>query len=289
METTSRPHPLVGAILLAVVGAAAVIAARSVPMEPVESTPPTPAPAAVPAEPAVAPAALHGATPDDPPRLTRSGRVEVSRDPDRPPALGPAAAKVTIVVYSEFTCPVCRRSAPATRQIVEEWPGDVRLEFRQFASPSHQNAENTSAASLAAQRQGKFWEMHDALFASQSTLTESTIPAVAAQVGLDMDRFAKDFADPAIRRRVQDETAQAMRVGAVATPSFLVNGRVTVGWASWLGFRTLVEQERDAVDALLASGVPLRDVHARRAREAMHDDAVFETYRTAVIEPLARR
>jgi protein-disulfide isomerase len=287
MDTTSTPHPLVGALLLAAVGGAALVAARSVPMEPVESMPR--APAAEPAEPAATPAALHGTTPDDPPRLTRSGRVQASRDPGRPPALGPDAAKVTIVVYSDFTCPVCRRSAAATRQIVEEWPGDVRLEFRQFASPRHQNAENTSAASLAAQRQGKFWEMHDALFASQQTLTESAIPAVAAKVGLDMDRFAKDYADPAIRRRVQDETAEAMRVGAVATPSFLVNGRVTVGWASWQGFRTLVEQERSAVDALLASGVPLSEIHARRAREAMRDDATFEAYRAAVIEPLARR
>jgi protein-disulfide isomerase len=288
VDTTDRLGPLIAALTLGLVTMACVQAARSVPVPP----PAHPAPPAVAATPPAttaraATAPTHGASADDPPARTVSGRVLPSRDPDRPPALGPNPAKVTLVVYSDFTCPVCRRSAPATRQIVEEWPGDVRLEFRQFAPASHRFAAYTAAAAVAAQRQGKFWELHDVFFASDASLTEAAIPGLAARAGLDMERFTRDYADPAVRARVDAETAEAGRVGAYATPSFLINGSVIVGWASWQGFRTRIAQELTAVDALLAEGVPLREVHARRARVALPDDAKFDAYRTAVIEPLA--
>jgi protein-disulfide isomerase len=279
VDTIDRLGPLIGALVLGLVTLACVHAARSVP----EAPPAHPAPPAV----AAAPARTHGQTPDDPPARTVSGHVLPSRDPDRPPALGPHPAKVHLVVYSDFTCPVCRRSAPAIRQIVEEWPGQVRVEFRQFAPTIHRHAAYTATAALAAHRQGKFWELHDVFFASESALTEAAIPDLAARAGLDMERFTRDYADPALRARVDAETAEAPRVGAFATPSFLVNGHVTVGWASWHGFRTRVAQELAAVDQLLARGVPLAEVHERRARAALTDDAKYEAYRNAVIEPLA--
>jgi protein-disulfide isomerase len=282
VDTTDRLGPLIAALTLGLVALACVRAARSVP----ETPPAHPAPPAVAAAPAPVPAP-HGANPDHPPARTVSGRVLPSRDPERPPALGPNPAKVNVIVYSDFTCPVCRRSAPATRQIVEEWPGDVRLEFRQFAPPQHRHAAYTASAALAAQRQGKFWELHDVFFATDLVLTEAAIPDLAARAGLDMERFNHDYADPAVRARVDAETAEAARVGAFATPSFLINGAIIVGWASWQGFRMRVAQELTAVDELLAQGVPLAEIHARRARAAFADDAKFEVYRTTVIEPLA--
>src|SRR5262249_61254850 len=97
----------------------------------------------------------------DPPAPPPGGRVSSSHDPDRPPALGPIPAKVTIVVYSDFTCGVCVRCAAATRQIVEEWPGEGRLELRSFAPSQHPRAENAAVASLPAHRQGRVWEMHE--------------------------------------------------------------------------------------------------------------------------------
>ena len=233
--------------------------------------PPAPPPAAVaPAEPLAPsqPVATHGATPDDPPARTVSGRVSASSDPDRPPALGPAPAKVTIVVYNDFTCPVCSRSAAATRQIVEEWPGEIRLELRWFAPPQHAHSENAAVAALAAQRQGKFWEMHDVLFANSGQLDDAHLADYARTVGLDPERWSRDFADPALHRRVQDETEEAPRLGAKATPTFIINGTVVVGWASWAMFRSQVEHELQAANTLLAQGVPLSDVLDIRTRLA---------------------
>ena len=102
-----------------------------------------------------------------------------------------------MVVFSDFQCPVCRRSADATNQIAEEFPGDVRVEFWQHPLPMHANAENAAVASLAAHRQGKFWEFHDATFRNQSTLDYASLTRNAEVVGLDMEQFQRDYGDPA--------------------------------------------------------------------------------------------
>lgn len=234
------------------------------------------------------PNAQSVASPDDPPALTHSDKVRPSNDASRPPALGPSPAKVNVIVFSDFQCPVCRRTVHATHQIPEEWPGDVRVEFRPVALPLHRNAENAAAASLAAHRQGKFWEMHDILFAHQDTLDPDGLTTHAREAGLDAKRYAKDYADPEIRRRVQEETKLAARLGATGTPSFLVNGKLVVGWASWGAFRWQVEQELNAVNALLNQGTRLPATHALRAQANAKDEAAFAAYKAAIIDPPAK-
>ena len=267
-------------VLLASVGAIAFTRGRAAFRT---APPPEPAPAAEPAARPADPMPVSGRTPDDPPARTTSGRVLPSRNAARPPALGPMPAKVTILSFSDFTCPVCARSAAATRQIVEEWPGQVRIEFRTFAPPQHRYSEDVLVASLAAHRQGKFWEMHDVLFRHQGALEPSALPGYAREAGLDMERWSQDVADPALRQRVRAETAEAGRLGVGATPTFFVNGRRMTGWASWLVFRSAVETELTAVDGLVGRGVPLADVHAERARALAEDAAAFEAYRAAVL------
>ncbi len=81
---------------------------------------------------------------------------------------GPAGAKVTIVEYSDFECPFCGRAMPTIKKILETYPDNVRLVFRQYPLPFHQYAQKAAEASLCAKDQGKFWEYHDQLFASQA-------------------------------------------------------------------------------------------------------------------------
>lgn len=223
----------------------------------------------------------------DVPTRTVSGKVEASRDPRLAPALGPVAAKVLVVVFSDFQCPVCRRITDATHQIAEEWPGDVRVEFHNLPLKMHANAENAAIAALAAHRQGKFWEMHDLLFANQQALDPASLEADAQQLALDLARFKKDVADPALRARVREDAALAERLGATATPAFLTNGALSVGWGSWFAFRTVVEKERAAVNELLAKGTKLNAVLALRARAALPDAAAFAAYEKGFLAPLA--
>jgi len=227
-------------------------------------------------------------SPDDPPALTHSDKVRPSQDASRPPALGPSPAKVNVIVFSDFQCPVCRRTVNALHQIPEEWPGDVRVEFRPIALPLHRNAENAAVASLAAQRQGKFWQMHDILFANQGTLDPDGLAAHAREAGLDEKRYAKDYADPELRRRVQEEGKVATRLGATGTPTFLMNGKVVIGWGSWGAFRWQVEQELNAMNALLNQGTRLGAAHAIRAQANAKDEAAFAAYKETILDPPAK-
>jgi protein-disulfide isomerase len=219
---------------------------------------------------------------DSPPRVF-SGKVFASTDPNLPPAYGPLPAKVIVLVFSDFQCPVCKRCADATQQIAEEFPGEVRLEFWQHALSTHGSAENAAVASLAAQRQGSFWEYHDVLFRNQSALDAASLARYAEQLGLDVDRFNKDCADPKLRARVKAEGAFAEQLGATSTPSFVINGKLHIGWGSWAGFRSDVERELAESMKLAAQGVPLEQLAEKRARALIADDTLFDAYEEKVL------
>ena len=225
-----------------------------------------------------------GPNPDEPPARTHNDKVVRSKDPTQPPAYGPYPAKVRVLVFSDFQCPVCGRIPAATHQIAEEFPGDVRLEFRQLPLKMHRNAENTAVAALAAHRQGKFWEMHDLLFQNQGALDEASLPGYAKQLGLDMAKFTKDYADPALRKRAQDEGKLGETLGGDGTPAIFINGKPNVGWASWGALRSQVEMEVSAANALVGKGTKLADVEAARAKSNLEDDAKWKAYKAGVID-----
>ena len=235
----------------------------------------------------LAPSPGRAAT-DDAPDRTQSGKIAVSRNPDLPPAYGPNPAPVVVVVMSDFQCPVCRRITDATHQIPEEFPGEVRVEFLNLPLAIHPHAEDAAVAALAAHRQGKFWEMHDLLFANQGALDASSVAGYAQQAKLDLARWKKDVADPALRKRVKAEAVLATSLGGNATPAFLINGKPSVGWGSWMAFRYQVEQEVTAAKALVAKGTKAADVHAARARVNLPSDAAFNAYKAGVIDPLVK-
>lgn len=220
---------------------------------------------------------------DDAPPRVKSGKVFASTDAALPPALGPSQAKVVLVVFSDFQCPVCRRSADATQQIAEEFPGDVRVEFWQHALTTHADAENAAVASLAAERQGKFWEYHDEVFRNQSSLGAESLARYAATVGLDVERFKADYADAALRERAKQEAAFAEKFGAKSTPAFMLNGKVKTGWGSWYGFRYDVEHELAEAKRLEAAGIPVEEIASERAKANIEDPELLAAYREQVL------
>jgi protein-disulfide isomerase len=235
----------------------------------------------------LAPVAAPAAT-DDVPDRTKSGKVSASTDPNLPPAYGPNPAKVVVLVFSDFQCPVCRRITDATHQIAEEFPGEVRVQFMQLPLTSHPRAEDAAVAALAAHRQGKFWEMHDAIFADQRALDDDALAAKAKEGGVDVERWKKDVADPKLRMRARSEAALAASLGARATPAFVINGTTSVGWGSWMAFRHQVDTELQAAKAKIAKGTKLADVHAQRVKENLKDEAARKAYMAGVADPLAK-
>jgi len=155
---------------------------------------------------------------------------------------GPANAPVTITVFDDFQCPYCARLVPTLEQVLAAYPTQARLVFKHFPLSMHKFANQAALAGLAARNQGKFWPLHDQLFANYNTLTDEKIRELAASVGLDMARFDKDMKDPAM----QQEVAADMQLGAAAgvrgTPSVYVNGAALKD-RSVNGFRQAIEAE----------------------------------------------
>ena len=195
--------------------------------------------------------------------------------PDASPADGPKDARVIVLEVSDFQCPVCKRAYEPLRNLAKDFPGQVRLVFKQHPLDMHRNAMNAAAASMAAARQGKFTEMADVLFSNQQALTEPDLVRYAQQIGLNVDRFQKDYRDPTIRARAKTESDAAMGLGATGTPSFFVNGRKEVGWASYEAVKQQVENEIKAVDGLMAQGQTLKDARLARVRANLPEAEQF--------------
>ncbi len=111
-------------------------------------------------------------------------------------------------------------------------------------------------AAEAAGRQGKFWEMHDKLFENQKAMNDANYLAWAGELGLDIEKFKKDMADPAVQKMLEAQQKQGMSVGARGTPAFFVNGRFLSGAQPVANFKKLIDEEMKKADKLLAAGTP---------------------------------
>jgi protein-disulfide isomerase len=141
------------------------------------------------------------------------------------PSFGPADAKVTLVEFSDFQCPYCSRAAAVTSQIKEKYGTKVRFIFRQFPLSFHQNAELAAEAALAADAQGKFWEMHDKMFANQGSLERSALEGYAKAVGLNLVKFKKALDSKENEARVKADQELGSEVAVQGTPSLFINGK----------------------------------------------------------------
>ncbi|HVP60911.1 MAG TPA: thioredoxin domain-containing protein [Myxococcaceae bacterium] len=179
------------------------------------------------------------------------------------PSFGPTMAKVTIVEWSDFQCPYCARAAPIVEQIRQAYPKDVRFVFRHLPLPMHPDAPLAARAGVAAQAQGKFWQMHDWMYAHQHDLKEDQLVKAAASFGMDVARFKAALADPATEARVGADRQAASAVGVSATPTFFVNGREHVGGIPFEQLKVEIDREIARADKLLSSGVKPADLYGR--------------------------
>jgi protein-disulfide isomerase len=138
---------------------------------------------------------------------------------------GKRKAPYTIVEFADFECPHCKFASPALKRVLEQNPGKVRIVFKHFPLAFHAMAKPAAAAAEAAGEQGLFWEMHDALFATQQMLDEDLIMGHAKALGLNVDRFTADMKSPGTAAKIEASRAEGERLGIEATPSFFVNGR----------------------------------------------------------------
>lgn len=141
------------------------------------------------------------------------------------PMTGPANAPITIVEFSDFQCPYCTLATPQLQAVLKAYPTQVRLIFKQFPLDIHSQAAFAAAAAVAAQKQGKFWPMHDALFASHADLRRPTVLAIASAIGLDVKRFEADVDSAEVRKAVQRDLEDGSNVGVMSTPTIFIDGQ----------------------------------------------------------------
>jgi protein-disulfide isomerase len=141
-----------------------------------------------------------------------------------PPSWGPKDAKVTIVEFSDFQCPYCSRAATAEHDLKAKYGDKIHFVFRQFPLSFHQNANLAAQASLAAHAQGKFWELHDKMFANQSKLERPALEGYAKEIGLDMNAFKKALDDKTYTSAVDAEQKLGEEVAVDGTPTMFLNG-----------------------------------------------------------------
>jgi len=157
---------------------------------------------------------------------------------ERDHAAGPADAPVTLVEYGDYECPYCGMAYQVVKSAQRELGKQLRFVFRNFPlAEAHPHARLAAQAAEAAAAQGKFWQMHDALFEHQEALEAEDIIGYAKSLGLDMAQFARDLKDPTYAKRVRDDFRSGVKSGVNGTPTFFINGsRYEGSWANEKAF-----------------------------------------------------
>jgi protein-disulfide isomerase len=164
-------------------------------------------------------------------------------EPGDSPAKGPKNAPLTMVIFSDFQCPFCKRVEPTLTQIEKEYGGKVRQVWKNYPLPFHNNAEPAAEAAMAAGAQGKFWEMHDKLFENNTALDRPNLEKYAQELGLNMAKFKADLDSQKYKSVIEAETKEGQAVGVNGTPAVFINGRKISGAYPFETFKKITDEE----------------------------------------------
>lgn len=148
---------------------------------------------------------------------------------DGSPVKGPENAPITIVEFADFECPHCAEVAPLLDKVAESHKNDVRLVFKFYPLPGHPHADIAARAGIAAMNQGKFWEMHHALFTNQRHLEQTDLDSYAKELGIEVSRFHADMQASATADRITKDKKLGEDLQIGGTPTIFINGRLFDG------------------------------------------------------------
>ena len=173
-------------------------------------------------------------------------RIDVASDG---PARGPADAPITIVEFSDFQCPYCRRVLPTIEEVVERYPEQVRIVFRNFPLDNHARARPAAEAALCANEQDKFWPYHDVLFENARALEDADLARYAEEVGLDVAAFETCLGESRFADQVEADFQAGREAGVTGTPAFFVNGVLLSGARPVADFVRAIDAELGRQDS----------------------------------------
>ncbi|AEI66657.1 DsbA family protein [Corallococcus macrosporus] len=178
------------------------------------------------------------------------------------PVHGSADALVTVVEFSDYECPFCSRANVTIEKLQEKYGKDLRVVMKQNPLSFHPRAKPAAIAAMAAGEQGKYWEYHAKLFANQKKLDDASLEQYAKDLGLNMDKWKAELANPKFQDIITRDQALASQLGASGTPAFFINGRFLSGAQPIANFEALIDEEKAKAEALVKSGTPRGQVYA---------------------------
>ena len=181
----------------------------------------------------------------------KTGSVKVMLDPPRysvalaqdDPVRGNPSARVTIIEFSDFQCPFCARVNPTLAKIRETYGDKVKIVWKDYPLPNHPQAPKAAEAAHCAAEQGKYWEMHDVMFANQRGLEVPALKQSATGLGLDMAKFNRCLDSGQYASKVASGTTQGDKLGVNSTPTLYVNGRPVIGAQPFEVFKAAIDEE----------------------------------------------
>jgi protein-disulfide isomerase len=176
------------------------------------------------------------------------------------PRRGADVPQVTFIEVAEFPCRNCANGAAAVNEMFRKYGNQAAFTFVHNPVSGHPDALPASVAAMAAARQGKFWEYRDKLFAHHGALGAADLERYAREVGLDLARFKRDRADPAIAAQIQADKQLAQALGVTTPPTFLINGRKVSGPRPVAWLDNAVQFTLKKGSELLAKGVPTGEI-----------------------------
>jgi protein-disulfide isomerase len=153
------------------------------------------------------------------------------------PSRGPEAAPVVVVEFADFECPFCQKLAPELDAAWQSRKDKVRFVYKFLPLPMHPHGEVAARAAIAAQAQGKFWEMHHQLFTNGQHLEDGDLEGYAKALGLDLGRFRADMTSPATHARIESDRKLAEALGVKGTPTIFIDGHeydAKVDFGEWI-------------------------------------------------------
>jgi protein-disulfide isomerase len=199
------------------------------------------------------------------------------------PARGGAKPKVTLVEWADFECPFAGRLSPVLEAAVKAHPDDLRVVYKTFPLANHPHAHLAAEASLAAQAQGKFWEMEKLMFTHQSALDRAALIGYAQELRLDVPRFTRELDGGTWKKVVDDAAAEGQRLGVQGTPSFFLDGKFHEGAMPLEQLEGAIATALAEADARIAKGTPRAKLY-----DTLMKTAKSEVEQPPLVEPEAR-
>lgn len=160
--------------------------------------------------------------------------------------VGATTSPAVLIEYSDFQCPACAEYSKLVDQLKKDYPDKLTVVYRHYPWFFHSQAMNASLAAEAAGAQGRFWEMHDLLFARQKewsgTVGTGIFNTYAAELGLGIFPFESAMADKDLRVKIESQLADGKSLGIDYTPAFILNGKIIDNPRSYEEFKRVIDQ-----------------------------------------------